>query len=92
MEYKELLQLYNELVALAETSTEDAQKLIQERFAELPEDVQGELLARMYFKALEDTVEQVQVLGHVQEKGLEALEQMEVLKKKLESERGSADG
>jgi hypothetical protein len=88
MEYETLLNFYNELTALTGAGkNEDAQKMIQKRFAELPEDVQAELLTHMYFRALEERVEETQMLGHIQEKGLEELKELEILKKKLDKGR-----
>lgn len=82
---QQLIQLYNELAQLQrEGKIAEGQKLLQERFAELPEDVQGELLARLYLNSLVEKVEQEDALALVQEKGLEALDALEVLKRKIE--------
>src|SRR4051812_16901297 len=83
---EKLIALYNDLSKLqAEGKEAEAKKLLEERFLELPEDVQGELLARMYMNALVEKVEREDALALVQEKGLEALDALELLKKKIES-------
>ena len=85
MEYEALLNFYNELSALAEAGDEKkAQDLMREKFTQLPEDVQGEIIARLYFKAAEDEVTEAQAIAEIQEKGLVALDTLEILKKGLE--------
>jgi hypothetical protein len=80
-----LIALYNDLAQLqGEGKEQEAQSLLSERFAQLPEDVQGELLARLYLNALAEKVERENAIALVQEKGLATLEALDVLKKKIE--------
>ncbi len=84
-----LIDLYNELARLQrEGKRDEAQKLLSERFAQLPEDVQGELLANMYVNALQERVAQEDALAEVIGKGIEALDALDVVKKKIEGEGG----
>jgi hypothetical protein len=81
-----LEDFYDSLLTFAQHDDEKgAQKYIQEHFSELPEDVQGELLTRLYFRAAEDEVEEAATLGVIQERGIEAIEALEAIKKKLEA-------
>ena len=86
MDHETLLKFYEELSALAEQRNEaQAQELIAKRFSELPENVQAELLARLYFNALEEQGIDADAVAEMQEKGLAALDALEILKKNLES-------
>ncbi len=83
---EKLIALYNELAQLQrEGKIAEGQKLLQERFADLPEDVQGELLARLYMNSLVEKVEREDAIALAQEKGLEALDALEILKARIES-------
>lgn len=87
MDQQQLEALYKQLVELSNAGDEaGAQKLIKERFAELPEDLQGEILARMYFANVQREIEDVETLASVQERALSSLDMLEALKKKLEAE------
>ena len=84
-----LISFYNQLAKLqGEGKESEMQTLLQERFTQLPEDVQGELLARLYLNSLVEKVEQEDAIGLVQEKGLEALDALEILRKKIKEEDG----
>jgi hypothetical protein len=80
-----LIALYNDLAALQREGKQiEAQTLLKERFVQLPEDVQGELLARLYMNSLVEKVEREDAVGFVQEKGLEAFDALDILKKEIE--------
>lgn len=88
MDYEALLSLYNEISALTESGDEKgASELIGKRFAELPEDIQGELTTRLYFKALEEQVDEADAMAELQEKGLDAVDALALLKEKLEAQK-----
>lgn len=88
-----LINFYNELAQLQRDGKEgEAEMLLQERFTQLPEDVQGELLARMYFNSLAERIVQEDAIAEVQEKGLEALDALDVLKKKIEEGNSENQG
>ena len=78
---KDALQaLYTKLQALSEKGDEAAaQELIGKEFSKLPEDVQGELLARVYFKSLQEENERAPVIAQIQEKGLELLDTLDAM-------------
>ena len=86
MDKFELLSaLYNDAAKLVEEGKEnEAQELLKKRFAELPEDVQGEIMARMYLNSLADRVERENAVAKVQERGLAALDALDVIQKELE--------
>jgi TRCF domain len=89
---QQLIDLYNELARLQrEGKLDEAKKFLAERFAQLPEDVQGELLATMYVNALQERVAQEDALAEVITKGIETLDALDALKKKIEGET-SAQG
>ena len=84
MEYDALEALYANLQALYEKGDEEAaQKLIGEEFPKLSEEIQGEILNRMYFKTLEDQNEQAAILADVQKKGIETLDALDAMEKVL---------
>ena len=92
MEYDTLLDMYTQLAAFADQGDEQgAQDLLAQRFKELPEDVQGELAVRMYLSAVENKVQEEDVLHGIQKEGLATLEALEILKKELEK-KGEAGG
>lgn len=85
MDYEALLNFYNELTTLVQVGDDaKVQEAVAKRFGELPEDVQGELLTRMYLKGMQEKVEESDTLAAIQEEGLAALETLEILKKKIE--------
>lgn len=80
-----LIDLYNELARLQREGKQDeARTLLQASFTRLPEDVQGELLANMYVNALQERVAQEDALAEVITKGVETLDALDALKKKIE--------
>jgi hypothetical protein len=84
MEYQELLNFYTQLSDLSAAGKEqEAAELIGKRFSELPQDVQGEILTRMYARALEEQTEEIGTIADIQEKGLAVLDSLEILKKEL---------
>jgi hypothetical protein len=88
MQYETLLAFYNDLSVLVDAGDDaQAETLIQSRLAELPEDVRGELMTRVYFEALGRRAEEVHAVAVLQEKGLVAIEILEALKKKLEADK-----
>jgi len=79
---------YTKLEALYRKEDEAAaQKLIAEEFPKLPEEVQGEILARMYFKGLEEQNRQAATVAQIQEKGLEVLDALDAMEAVLKSRR-----
>jgi hypothetical protein len=81
---EQLVHLYNDLAALQrDGKAAEAQALLQERFAQLPEDVQGELLAHLYLNSLTQKIEREDSVAIAQAKGLEALDALDILKKKI---------
>lgn len=87
MEHEALLDVYEKLSQLAQANDEaGAKKLLRERFAELPEDVQAQILTRLYFSALDRQNEEAITLAQIQENALSALEALEILQQKLEAE------
>ena len=86
MDYDTLQKFYEQLSTLAEQGDEaQAQELLGKRFSELPEDMQAELLTRLYFNALEEQGRDADAVAQLQEKGLAALDALEIMKKNLES-------
>ena len=87
MEDEKLLEIYNELLELgAKGDDAKAMEVVQERFKEMPEDMQAELLTRLYFKSLEDKAEEADIIAQVQEAGINEIERLENLKKTMEEE------
>lgn len=90
MKEDQLEAFYAQLLALSEKGDEaGAQGLIGKEFPKLPEDVQGELLARMYFKSLQDENERASVIAQVQEKGLELLDTLDAMEAILKDRKKS---
>ncbi len=76
---------YTALASFAQTGDEaGAKKYLEENFKNLPEDVQGEMLTRLYFEGLKDEADEVKILGEVQEKGLHLAQMLEALQKATE--------
>ena len=85
MEYETLLDFYNDLNVLLDAGDDvQAEALIHSRLAQLPEDMRGEILTRVYFESLGRRAEEIHAVAVLQEKGLVAIEMLEALKKKLE--------
>lgn len=86
MDYDTLLKFYEQLSSLAEQGDESqVRELIGKRFSELPEEMQAELLTRLYFSELEEQGRDADAVAEIQQKSLAALDVLEVLKKNLES-------
>ena len=84
-----ILNFYNDLLALSEAGKEDeARLLVQQRFAQLPADLQAELVTRLYINAMQEETETMETIAEVQKKGLDAVAALEIVKKKLESGKG----
>jgi uncharacterized protein involved in exopolysaccharide biosynthesis len=83
-----LEMLYAKLRALHEKGDEtEAQKLIGKEFPNLPEDVQGEILARLYFSTLQEQTAQAATIAAVQEKGLEVLDTLDAMEAVLKKDK-----
>ena len=80
-----LLTIYNELNTLAQRGDErGAQELLKKHFNEFPEDLQGEIVTRLYLSGLQDDAEETGNLLDVQVQALEAHEAILAIKKELE--------
>ena len=89
MEYETLLDFYNDLKAVVEEGDEQkTQAMLAERFAQLPEDMQGELLMRLYFSAIDEEAKQANAIADFQTKGLDALDALDALKQQIEGGSG----
>lgn len=76
--YKQVTDLYNDLAAISEQGSEaQVEEFIKERFSQLPEEVKGELLARMYLESVAQRVEEEDTIAAIQERGLEALDELD---------------
>jgi hypothetical protein len=85
MEQDQLADFYSRLSVLVDSGDENgAQAFIKEEFPKLSEDTQGELLARIYFSAVEDLTQEEEAILEVQKQGLAAVEVLEELKEKSE--------
>ena len=85
MDIEQLRGFFDELSALAERGDEAAAKaLIRKRFLELPKDVQGELLTRLYFLAAEEEAIEAGAAAAVQERALDLAAALESLKAQVE--------
>ena len=79
---------YTKLEALYRKGDEaTAQQLIAEEFPKMSEEVQGEILARMYFKGLDEQNRQAETVARIQEKGLEVLDALDAMEAVLKSRR-----
>ncbi len=80
-----LTEMYNKLVDLSKTGDDVALKdFIQKEFKRLPDDVQRELITKLYFKSSEEEVEEARVLAQVQERAMEGIEAVEEAKRGLD--------
>ena len=80
-----LTGLYNELLTLQGAGKDnEVRAFMENRFTQLPEDVQGELLARLYLQSLATRIAGEDAVAETQVKGLAMLDALEVLKKKIE--------
>ena len=87
MEDETILNLYKQLLELAEKGDETkTAEVMAQRFAELPEDMQGEILTRLYFKSLEERAEEIETIPELQERTMEVIGELEIQQKKLEDE------
>ncbi|HEY4488261.1 MAG TPA: hypothetical protein VJB97_01970 [Candidatus Paceibacterota bacterium] len=78
---------YEKMSALVEAGeTESARQLLLERFAALPEELQGRILALSFFDALEEEAVAVAVRNQVTNVGLDALRALELIKAELDTE------
>ena len=86
MNTDELIVFYNELAQRSGEGNEiGVQKLLEEKFAMLPEDVQGQIVALLFGNATIEEGERSQILARIHEKGLEAIETLEGLQRKVEA-------
>ncbi|HEY4525442.1 MAG TPA: hypothetical protein VJL39_03680 [Candidatus Paceibacterota bacterium] len=78
---------YEKMSTLVEAGdTEGARRLLLERFAALPEELQGRILALSFFDALEEEAVAVAVRNEVTNLGLDALRALELIKTELDTE------
>lgn len=83
----ETIDLYKKLLEFSARGDEaGAQEYIAKHFSELPEDVQGEIMTRLYFSAVEDELEEKRGIMQMQKEGIDAIRVLEMLKKQLEIE------
>lgn len=79
--------MHNEIASrVARGDEKGALAYLQEHFAELPEEVQGEVLTQAYLSALQSETTRIQTIGDIQLRALAALEVLDILKKELEKE------
>lgn len=75
---KQLMDFYNDLSQVSASGDEaKVEEFMKERFTKLPEDMQGELLARMYLESVAQKVEGEDALAAVQERALQVLGESE---------------
>lgn len=85
MDYEQLQTFYSDLASLVDAGKQhEAQRLVEKRFNELPEALQGEILGRFYFASLKEHVAQEETINHIQKNGVNMLELLESLKKAIE--------
>jgi len=90
MEYESLVNFYNELSAFAEKGDEQgAQKFLEKNFPVLPEELQGELLTRLYFNTLQEETERLQMLADIQQKTLDVIDALEAQKREADARGGA---
>lgn len=83
----ELIRLHDELAALAAAGDEaSAHKLLAARFAELPEDLQADLLTRALLSSIRTEVEETKRIAEVQSKALSIAKTLESIKEQIGKE------
>ncbi len=86
MDQDQATDFYNQLVELYNAGKEaDAQALLQQHFAELPEETQGQILAMLYANVVVEEGEQAEVVNAIRENGAQALENLANMEKNGQS-------
>ena len=89
---QQLAEIYSKLLALSDAGDRvGAQAFLKEKFDRLPDDVQADIMTRMYFAVARQEADETDVLAQVQEKGLEVVEALRAVQKKLHG-KGSREG
>ena len=87
MDIATLGEIHDELVAqLARGNENGAMDYLRSRFKELPEAVQGEILAELYINAMNEESARIETIGKIQEQGIAALKVLDALKDELKKE------
>ena len=90
MENDTLLNLYNQVLAASNAGDDPrAQILLKDGFAQLSEDVQGEIITHLYFQSIQEEVQEAEAIADVQGRALAVLDALEILKKKIEEGSGT---
>jgi len=77
-------EVYETYVGLLQKGKEDAAKAyLEENLSKLPEDLRDKIIALMLNQSLIDEARELETIHTIQEAGLEAVEKLEELKKKL---------
>jgi hypothetical protein len=87
MDITKLGEMHDELVAqLARGNESGAMDYLRSRFKDLPEEMQGEILAELYIDAMNEESARIETIGKIQEQGIAALKVLEMLKTELKKE------
>lgn len=82
----ETIDMYQKLLEFSDTGDSvGAQKYIGKHFSKLPEDVQGEILTRLYLEGVQGELEETKGIMEMQKQGLDALRVLEMLKKQIQA-------
>lgn len=71
---------------IAANDNESAEKLIKERFGQLPEETQARILVAMLTEALEQESAEADTIASLQREGITAIKALEALKESLPPE------
>ena len=85
MESSVIEEVHNEIVAqLARGNERGAMAYLRSRFAELPEELQGEILTQAYLNAMRERTERMKAVNEIQEQSIAILQALDVLKAEIE--------
>ena len=77
----QLTALYDEVVKLQNAGKDrEAAELLKQKFFELPEEAQGELLSRMYAQAMIQKISDEDMVAEIQAEALDTLDELDTPK------------
>ena len=84
MEHDEIVAFYNEIVELSNQGKEkEVQHLLATKFSQLPEDMQGEVLATLYANSTIKEAENNQIATEIREQAYAALDELDSMEKEV---------